>query len=47
MTNCFLASWADISEAENQAYIDYETLINSDDEYLILESFFDDGDLYD
>lgn len=39
MTNCFLASWSDLTEIENQEYIDYDSLINSDDDYLLLESF--------
>lgn len=47
MTNCFLASWSDITETENQEYIDYDTLINSDEDYLLLESIFGDGELYD
>ena len=37
-TNLFLANWADLNESENQCYIDYETLINSDDEFLCLSS---------
>lgn len=36
--NMFLASWADLTEIENENYLDYEALINSDDEYLIIES---------
>lgn len=45
--NLFLANWADLNESESQQYIDYETLINSDDEFLCLcsldtEDFDDD-----
>lgn len=35
-TNLFLANWADLNASESQTYIDYETLINSDDEFLCL-----------
>jgi len=34
----FLKSWSDVQESEDQQYIDYEALINSDDEFLCLES---------
>lgn len=44
MTSLFLAHWADISTTESQAFIDYETLINSDDEYLCLSSLDLDTD---
>ena len=40
-TNLFLANWADLDATESQCYIDYETLINSDDEYLCLSSMID------
>ena len=40
-TNLFLANWSDLNESESQCYIDYETLINSDDEYLCLSSMID------
>ena len=40
-TNLFLANWSDLNESESQQYIDYETLINSDDEYLCLSSMVD------
>ena len=40
-TNLFLANWADLDATESQQYIDYETLINSDDEYLCLSSMID------
>lgn len=41
MTSLFLANWADLDAAESQQYIDYETLINSDDEFLCLSSMID------
>jgi len=39
--NLFLANWSDLNANESQDYIDYETLINSDDEYLCLSSMID------
>lgn len=36
--NLFLANWSDLNASESQTYIDYETLINSDDEFLCLSS---------
>jgi hypothetical protein len=36
MKDLFLAAWSDVSESECQEYIDYEALINSDDEFLCL-----------
>jgi hypothetical protein len=48
-TNLFLANWSDITEIENQNYIDYEALLASDDEFLALCSLdydlsFDDDE---
>lgn len=42
MPNLILANWSDIFETrnENQDYLDYEALINSDDEYLCLSSVY-------
>jgi len=41
----FLSAWSEIDESESdkQKYIDYEALINSDDEWLILESLVEVG----
>jgi len=44
ITNLFLANWADLNATESQQYIDYEALINSDDEFLCLESLLLDCD---
>lgn len=41
MPRLFLMHWTDINETEKQEYIDYEMLINSDDEYLCLSSMAD------
>jgi len=38
MTQLFLVNWSDINSNEKQDYLDYESLINSDDEYLCLSS---------
>lgn len=42
MKALYLSNWSDIIETrnENQDYLDYEALINSDDEYLCLSSIY-------
>lgn len=40
--NMFLASWSDIDTIERQEYIDYEALIESDEEWLIMDSLFEE-----
>jgi len=40
VTKLFLINWLESSD-ENQCYLDYEALINSDDEYLCLSSMAD------
>ena len=47
MSNLFLASWADVSEIEDKNYLDYDSLVTSDEEWLILSSLIDEGEDYD
>lgn len=44
MPNLFLDNWSDImgTRSENQDYIDYEALLQSDDEFLCLTSLIDE-----
>lgn len=44
--NCFLANWSDLTETENRDYLSYEALIESDDEWLAIESLGFDCDTY-
>ena len=46
MLNCFLANWSDESEKENNDYLSYEALLESDDEWLMIESLGFDCEMY-
>jgi len=44
----FLSNWSDVlGESQEKTYIDYEALLTSDDEFLILTSIFEDGESYE
>ena len=48
MKDLFLANWSDIlGDSKEPSYIDYEALLQSDDEYLCLESLFSDEDSWE
>ena len=43
--NLFLSNWSDVlGSSQDQDYLDYESLLTSDDEFLILTSIFDEGE---
>lgn len=48
MPTLFLENWSDIHgyRNENQDYLDYEALLQSDDEFLCLTSFVDDDEAF-
>jgi len=45
MANLFLSNWSDIlGDSGNDQYLDYDALIQSDDEFLCLESLMLDAE---